>query len=208
MDQAAWSFLPLLINLIIFGGMAVGVLAGYLLSSFGLYGIAKSLGTPNGWLAFIPYARSYLHGSLAGEIPVGRRVIRSPGLWMVIVPLVESAAVVIGYVIFFVVMFLQMIPAFERDTPPAGLFITILLFWGAFVLFLIAAGAVKGALTALVNFSLYEKYMDRNRAVLHMALGLLVPLYQPVFLFLLGGKEPLGVRPRISGPPPAYGPAQ
>ena len=50
--------------------------------------------------------------------------------------------------------------------------------------------------------------MDRNRAVLHMALGLLVPLYQPVVLFLLGGKEPLGVRPRISGPPPAYGPAQ
>lgn len=43
-------------------------LVSYILHSIGLYTIAGRLGISNAWLAFIPFARSWLHGELAGEI--------------------------------------------------------------------------------------------------------------------------------------------
>ena len=43
-------------------------LASYIFHSIGLYTIGKRMGREHAWLAFVPFARDYFHGELAGEI--------------------------------------------------------------------------------------------------------------------------------------------
>ena len=49
-------------------GMLVFMLGSYLLHSFGLYTIAKRMGKKDAWMAFVPFARTYYHGNMAGPI--------------------------------------------------------------------------------------------------------------------------------------------
>ena len=41
-------------------------LASYIFHSIGLYTIGKRMGREHAWLAFVPFARDYFHGELAG----------------------------------------------------------------------------------------------------------------------------------------------
>ena len=50
-------------------GMLVFMLGSYLLHSFGLYTIAKRMGKKDAWMAFVPFARTYYHGNMAGLDP-------------------------------------------------------------------------------------------------------------------------------------------
>lgn len=62
-------------------GMLVFMLGSYLLHSFGLYTIAKRMGKKDAWMAFVPFARTYYHGNMAGPIRLKNTTIKNPGLW-------------------------------------------------------------------------------------------------------------------------------
>ena len=53
-------------------------LASYIFHSIGLYTIGKRMGREHAWLAFVPFARDYFHGELAGEIHLKNKSIRNP----------------------------------------------------------------------------------------------------------------------------------
>ena len=46
---------------------AIFALLSYILKGIGMYTMAKRQGMDYAWLAFIPFARTYLHGELAGD---------------------------------------------------------------------------------------------------------------------------------------------
>ena len=69
---------------VLFAGLWLLIsLAGYLLYGLGIYDIAMEKGIKNPWFAFIPVLRKYLHGQIAGEIRLGNRQLKNPGIWMV-----------------------------------------------------------------------------------------------------------------------------
>lgn len=45
----------------------------YVFKGIGMYTIAKRQGMDYPWLAFIPFARTYLHGELAGRISLKKK---------------------------------------------------------------------------------------------------------------------------------------
>ena len=69
-------------------GMLVFMLGSYLLHSFGLYTIAKRMGKKDAWMAFVPFARTYYHGNMAGPIRLKNTTIKNPGLWKLLFPII------------------------------------------------------------------------------------------------------------------------
>ena len=68
-------------------------LSCYLLHSFGLYTIAKRMGKKDAWMAFVPFARTYYHGNMAGPIRLKNTTIKNPGLWKLLFPIIYSGAI-------------------------------------------------------------------------------------------------------------------
>ena len=91
------------ICLIVLVLIGVFALAAYILHSIGLYTIGKRIGYSIPWLAFIPFARDYMQGELAGEISLKTKKIKNPGVWNLVVPIISGVIFWIFYMLFFLV---------------------------------------------------------------------------------------------------------
>ena len=78
------------IYLIILTVIVIFALASYIFHSVGMYTIGKRMGREYAWLAFIPFARDYFHGELAGAIPLKSRKIKNPGIWNLVLPIIYT----------------------------------------------------------------------------------------------------------------------
>ena len=79
------------IYLIILGGALLIMLVGYIFHSIGMYTIGKRMGKAHTWMAFVPFARDYFQGELAGPIRLKNKEIRNPGIWNLVLPIIFSA---------------------------------------------------------------------------------------------------------------------
>ena len=79
------------IYLIILGGALLIMLVGYIFHSIGMYTIGKRMGKAHPWMAFVPFARDYFQGELAGPIRLKNKEIRNPGIWNLVLPIIFSA---------------------------------------------------------------------------------------------------------------------
>ena len=186
----------------------------YLFRGIGLYTIGKRMGKNYPWLAFIPFARKYMHGDLAGTIPLKTKQIKSPGVWKLVLPIISGIAGFIFYFIFVAVFGVGILSGISYSyggysSPSIGggtVFVLVIL------LLLLAVGAifyqaVYGVLTALINFQIYGRFTTRNMAIAHSVLSSLVPLYESFCMFALRNRDfNPGMEPRLTPPPvqPVY----
>lgn len=216
-DSVAELFVgALLVYLIVFLGLMAFSLAEYIFGSFGLYTIAKRLGREYPWLAFIPFARTYLHGELAGNIPLKKKTVKNPGVWMLALPFIVAA--ISGIV--FSVLFTGFIGTFSiavtssmengsvADLETAigamsGFFIGMLLF----SLIVAALDIIVRVLRILVNHQIFMRFTTKNMSIVHAVLCVLVPLYEAICLFVMRkkpfnpGMEPRPIPPVTPVPP-------
>ncbi len=171
-------------------GAALFWLVGYLFQGMGAYTLAKKQNLPSPFLAWIPYARTYLFGELAGVIPVGKRKMRSPGLWLLFLPMVLSVllvGVVIAYMVSLFVTTFSVMHASEEEIL-AAMFGVILLWIAVLSVFSLITQALTFWITLLVRTNVYKKYTEENLALTHAILSLFIPLYAPIYLFVLSRK--------------------
>ena len=88
--------------LVIVAAVMIGIVK-YVFKSIALYRLAQRTGNANPWMAWVPFARSYLQGDLAGSMPLKKRRLQSPGLWKVLIPLIGTAVIAGLYFLFIVV---------------------------------------------------------------------------------------------------------
>ena len=181
--------------------MILGIV-NYVFKSVGLYTLAKRMGRPYPWLAWIPFARNYLHGDLAEVIPLKTTAIRHPAIWKLVVPIVGS---VIGIVMYFIIITsigLTNIIAgtMGRSTSDTGVNAVFVLLIIVFVIIQLIYQALSKTLNVLVNFQIIGRFTTRNMAIIHSVLSLFVPLYESLCLFLIRekafnpGMEPEGIK--------------
>ncbi len=195
--------LPLLLFYGVFGAIW---LIGYLVNGFGLYNMAKKQGVPNGWMAFIPFVRSYFQGMLAGEVTVGRQRIKNPGLWLLLLPILFGVVIGILYALLLMntVTGATMLERGYGSRASSAYVIRFLFsFLGwiiPFILVALAGQAAIATLKGLVNYQIHRRYVPETRALLHMLLGLFIPLYQAFYFLHLGKLYPIApppVEPKI-----------
>ena len=90
------------VYLVVIALILAAALASYIFHSIGMYTIGKRMGREHPWLAFIPFARDYFHGELAGEIPLKNKSIKNPGIWKLVVPIIYNA--VAGVLLVFLIV--------------------------------------------------------------------------------------------------------
>ena len=192
------------IYLIIFMVALIFWIVEYVFFAIGLYTIAKRMGRNYPWLAFIPFARKYLHGELAGTIELKTRKIKNPGVWKLVLPIIAGAA-------FSLVMIILMVALGIGTFMAVGSYGygisggTIML---AVVLLLIAAvvsvlyQAVYKVLCVLINIQIYDRFTTHNMGIVHAVLSAVVPLYEAFCLFVMRHKEfNPGMEPKLTPPP-------
>ena len=171
--------------LLLLGVLFIGFIADYLLRGFGMYKLGKAEGKNNCWLAFIPFARAYFQGELSGEIRFKKKSLKTPGLWLVLIPIIGGVLAVGGYFLFTIVMVIGAISA-NNMYNPSGLISGMLVFFVIALVVMILYQAVIHVLYVLVNHQIYARYTSSNMAIVHAVLGALLPLYEPICLFVFG----------------------
>ena len=192
------------IYLIIFMVALIFWIVEYVFFAIGLYTIAKRMGRNYPWLAFIPFARKYLHGELAGTIELKTRKIKNPGVWKLVLPIIAGAA----FSLFMIILMVALGIGTFMAVGSYGYGIsggTIML---AAVLLLIAAvvsvlyQAVYKVLCVLINIQIYDRFTTHNMGIVHAVLSAVVPLYEAFCLFVMRHKEfNPGMEPKLTPPP-------
>lgn len=177
-------YLVIMTVIMIFG------IVNYIFKSFGLYTLAKRMGKPYPWLAWIPFARNYLHGDLAEVIPLKTTAIRHPAIWKLVVPIVGS---IVGVVMYFILMasvgLTNLIAGIAgRSTSDTGVNAVFILLILAFVIFQLIYQALSKTLNVMVDFQIIGRFTTRNMAIIHSVLSLFIPLYESLCLFLIREK--------------------
>lgn len=191
----------LLIYLVVFGILLIKAVTSYVLQGIGMYTLGKRRGMDNPWLAFIPYARVYYQGELCGTLRFRERKIKNPGIWLLVVPIVANviAGILIG--VFWAGTAVKMAgiaqtlqyygdPYYAVQDLFSGFGSGLLLavIFGVCLLSVVAAAA-RSVLLVLVNHQIYERYTDRNYALLHAVAGIFLPLYTSVYFFVIRNRE-------------------
>ena len=172
------------ICLIVLVLIGVFALAAYILHSIGLYTIGKRIGYSIPWLAFIPFARDYMQGELAGEISLKTKKIKNPGVWNLVMPIISGVIFWIFYMLFFLVSGMGMMMDYRSSSGYGGLstgtimgMIFFLIIW---IVVAVLYSAVYQVLRILINKQIYGRFTAGNMAIVHAVLSSLVPLYEAI----------------------------
>lgn len=200
------------IYLIVFVVALIFLIVDYIFHSIGMYTIAKRMGKSYPWLAFIPFARDYLHGELAEEIVLKNKSIKNPGIWKLVMPIISGVIFSVFYIVFLGAVgfsaFLE-VGAQHSQNPSvgAGTILTILVIILIWTIVTVLYEAVHKVISVLIDFQIFRRFTSRNMAVAHGVLSVIVPFYEAFCLFFMRNKpfNP-GMEPQLTPPPvpPVY----
>ena len=178
------------------------VLVSYIFHSVGLYTIGKRMGKEYPWLAFIPYARDYFQGELAGPIKLKNKEIKNPGIWNLIIPIISS---VLAGVFGVLIILVTGVGAAAQISGAGGAGIALLfviMLYTLLIVAVIAAHAAQMALKVLINKQILERFTTGNMGLVHAVLMIVVPLYEALCFFVMRKRDfNPGMEPKITPPP-------
>lgn len=205
----------MMICLIVLLVCAVFGLISYILRGIGMYTMARRQGMEYAWLAFVPFARTYLHGELAGTIRLKQKGIGNPGIWLLALPFLYSAISSLLSGIVWFIGFGSLAKVFPYAYMPYGRTdISIGSIMGMIILLIISITisigytAVYKTFEVLVNHQILERFTSKNMSIAHAVLCTLVPLYESICFFVMRnapfnpGMEPPKPQPFMQSPPP------
>jgi uncharacterized membrane protein len=178
-----------------------------------MYTIAKRQGMDSPWLAFIPFARTYLHGELGGSIMLKSKKIKNPGIWLLAMPFIAGAVNFVFYLLIIIVGFgtafsglfdLGSYGEYSYSYGPQispGAILGIIVLAILWMVVLVAYEAIYKVFGVLVNHQILEKFTTKNMSVAHAVLCSAIPLYESICLFVMRNKDfNPGMEPDLSGP--------
>lgn len=179
------------IYLLILAVVVLVKLVGYVFHSIGMYTIGKRIGKQYAWLAFIPFARDYFQGELAGPIELKNKKIRNPGIWNLVLPIIFNAVFGILITILIVGITAGLLTAETAGSAGAlaGTLFGSIIFYVAIIVLTIAYSAVYLVLTILINRQIFARFTTDNMSIVHAVLASVIPLYEAICTFVLRNRD-------------------
>ncbi len=185
----------------------------YIFRGVGIYTIAKRIGRKNPWMAFVPFARTYLHGELAGTIPLKTKSIRNPGVWKLVAPIIANVVGMVFYFILVAVMGVGALsvaissgaygPGYDASLGSGTILAMVVVCLIVLILAILYSGFYM-VLCILIDFQIFGRFTSRNMAIVHAILSAAIPLYETFCLFVMRNREfNPGMEPRLTPPPAA-----
>lgn len=189
------------IYLIVLTAVLIFALVSYIFRAVGLYTIGKRMGRKYPWLVFIPFARSYFQGELAGEIVLKNKTIKNPGIWNLVIPIIGGVSSGIFLIVFMLVGGFGVMAGGRRSAD--FILIWMLLMYVIYILLLIAVNVVRTILLVLINKQILEQFTSENMALVHSVVSQFVPLYEAFCFFAMRNKNFREGKEPVLTPPPA-----
>lgn len=167
-------------------------IAMYLLQAFGIYRMAKNMGFPNAWLAFIPIANNYTFGKVAETYikPDGRPSARFSKILL-------TLQIILFVLLTLFVVFIVILVIFEYS----GTYImsgdaqalTISAMVIPFILVYLGIVGVSIAFSVVYYVALWRIFALYNykNATLFLVLSIFISFLYPIFIFVLRNKQPM-----------------
>lgn len=159
----------------------------YILKGCALYTIAKRMGKEYPWLGFVPFARYYLQGDLAGDVQLKRGKIQDAGIWLIVLPIARSLIFGVLGAMFWGLLSIIAGVVFAAVNVGVGgvggVLVMLLLF--VYVLVALAYQLAYRGLRMLVDYQIYERFTTKNMAILHGGFSAVVPAYESICLFVI-----------------------
>ncbi len=178
------GFLIVFAVLLIYVG-AIGVcIADYIMSSLGLYRLAKRRGISKPWLAWIPVANAWTVGAVADEYDEKCGFKRNWRRVLLTLSIVIVGGVILWYVAMLGFMFSQMDNMYSMNM---GAFLAV--FIPSYIIILAAALCAMAliACRAVCLFKIYESTVP-EKPLKYLLLSLLVPLAEAICLIRCADK--------------------
>lgn len=200
------------IIMIVVAVVLIFAVVSYVFRAVGLYTIAKRRGERYPWLAFIPFARAYLQGEVAGSITLKNKKISNPGIWKLVVPIIAGAVSSVFFTILSSIAGIGgMMVGFSSSGYGINFGVGTIMFLIVFLVIWTVASVIYEAayrvLCVLINMQIFGYFTSRNMAVAHAVLSAMVPLYESICFFVMRNRDfNPGMEPTIT--PPPVSPAQ
>ena len=162
-------------------------IAGYILVALANMKIAKKLGVKDGFLAFIPYAKTYLFGKLAEKDGEINHPEKKPIKWSVILLVARIAfelLLILGVIVIYAAVLIPLIGQSPESTE------FVLPVWSRIAVFAIAAGMCVLALSFsvlayIVYYKVYHVMAGKNAWWMLLLTILFSPVAEIVILLVL-----------------------
>lgn len=171
-------FTLILIYLLLFGVL----IATYILQSLSLHTLARRRGIASPWLAWLPYGNYWIIGSIARDYDKQNKIQRRWDKTLLTLSIVFTASYFIFYLAFIIgviVATLNIDTTVMLEETYVTLIIAFLL---AMIPIIIVATALQ-IITYICFFKIFESTVP-EKALKYFLISLLVPLAQPICLFL------------------------
>ena len=184
-------FLFLIVYAITFLIALVFGLAHYVMEAVGLSKIAKSCRYPRPWLAWIPFANSYLIGKLA-EVSAVRfgKTKRPYAAWILTLQIISTVLWTVYMVVWTATMIIG-IPEYSAAIIAGD---TEAMPYAVFAMFpLMGVFSILSVLQLVVQFLAYHllfMLFDEKNAILYVLLSVLVSFAFPIILLILSRRTP------------------
>ena len=169
----------------LFGAIFIAEIVDYILRGIATYKMSANRGITNGWLGFIPFARDYQLGRLAGEIELGSKKIKNTGLWLLITPIIYGVLFAVTYAIMMVPYFISMFSLGSNPSPEQlmGPMTTLMISMIFFIVIMVAAQVFLYLFRYLALHKIFSFYSGGQKPVFYIILAMFVPLAESILLF-------------------------
>lgn len=152
------------------------IITGYVLTSIGLYTLAKRRGIKYPGLAWVPVASNWIVGSLADEVDSHSGVCRNWRKVLIIMAVVVTGGMLFAYAL---LVFVGLVSAFVITMQE--IFTVFMVLSYVLLIPLSIVSAAQGIIRAICIFKIFESTVP-DKAVKYLLLSLMVPLAQGICL--------------------------
>ncbi len=184
--NAFLGFLMIFAVLGVFMAVAGLCIADYVLSSLGLYRLAKRRGVSKPWIAWIPIANSWTVGAVTDDYELRCGFKRK---WRMVLPVLTGIVLVAAllYNIFISGSFAGIMSNYQYMYGQLDNVVGIVVSLYALLIVMLMSTTVLMACQVVCLFKIYESTVP-ERAVKYLLLSLLVPLAEAICLFKCSDK--------------------
>jgi len=185
--EALQALIPLFVFLFVILALVfiLGIVS-YILRGIAIYRMSEARKLEYGWLGFIPIASRYQLGAVAGEIQLGDKKIKNPGIWLLLAPIVYGIVFAIGYMIIMVPYIVKMVMLGDNATPEEvmGPLVAFMFAIFIFVLVMVVAQVFVYLFKYLALHKIFSAYSLGQKPVYYMIIAMFIPLAEPILLYI------------------------
>lgn len=180
-DSAGMVAVGVVLILLLLYLLLAGIgLASYIMNAIALYKIADRRQIPNPWMAWLPFTRDWLIGSIVDDYDGRNGIKRKWRVTLLTLTLISAIGILVTYIAMFAGILVLAFQYTDTEPPIGPTLAYVMIFYIAIIIFALLATA-KSICQIICIYKIYESTVPK-KAVKYLLFSMLIPLAGPICL--------------------------